>query len=190
MKLDVLMHYDVDETTGEIKFIGKEEIQVDTAKAVTKTTTKKTTSTKVDSNPEPLITREDNKLVLTQGAVDLLNPCEDCRIDIKYKKRDKAAVPVIGTDAAFGTKAGNKLTKTNTVSFRGSANDKLAAFGTVFKLEATDEEGIFYLVGDKTPEVKEVPKELVDIESELEVPSLEDLDNADDKELSNFEFTL
>jgi hypothetical protein len=191
MKLDILMHYDVDETTGEIKFIGKEEITVDSAgtKASKSSTAKKTTS-KVDENPEPLITLEANKLVLTTGAVEALNPCEDCRIDIKYKKKDKKLVPVIGTDAAFGTKAGNKLTKTNTVSYRGAANDKLAAYGTVFRLEPTEEEGIFYMIGDKNPKEPEAPKELVDIESELEVPSLEDLDNADDKDLGNFDFKL
>jgi len=191
MKLDILMHYDVDETTGEIKFIGKEEITVDSAgtKASKSSTAKKTTS-KVDENPEPLITLEANKLVLTKGAVEALDPCEDCRIDIKYKKKDKKLVPVVGTDAAFGTKAGNKLTKTNTVSYRGAANDKLAAYGTVFKLVPTEEDGIFYMVGDKNPVEPEAPKELVDIESELEVPSLEDLDNADDKELGNFDFNL
>ena len=32
MKLDIVMHYSVDETTGEITFIGKDEIKVDTAK--------------------------------------------------------------------------------------------------------------------------------------------------------------
>lgn len=185
------MHYDVNETTGEIKFIGKEEITVDSAsKSASKSSTTKKSTSKVDDNPEPLITLEANKLVLTQGAVDALNPCEDCRIDIKYKKKDKKLVPVIGTDAAFGTKAGNKLTKTNTVSYRGAANDKLAAYGTVFHLEPTEEEGIFYMVGDKNPIEPEVPKELVDIESELDIPSLDDLDNADDKELGNFDFNL
>lgn len=191
MKLDILMHYEVDETTGEIKFIGKEEITVDSASAkASKSSTSKKSTSKVDDNPEPLITLEANKLVLTQGAVDALNPCEDCRIDIKYKKKDKKLVPVIGTDAAFGTKAGNKLTKTNTVSYRGAANDKLSAYGTVFRLEPTEEDGIFYMVGDKNPKEPEAPKELVDIESELEVPSLEDLDNADDKDLGNFDFKL
>ena len=191
MKLDILMHYDVNETTGEIKFIGKEEITVDSAsKSASKSSTTKKSTSKVDDNPEPLITLEANKLVLTQGAVDALNPCEDCRIDIKYKKKDKKLVPVIGTDAAFGTKAGNKLTKTNTVSYRGAANDKLAAYGTVFRLEPTEEEGIFYMVGDKNPIEPEGPKEVVDIESELDIPSLDDLDNADDKELGNFDFNL
>ena len=191
MKLDVVMHYEVDETTGEIKFIGKEEITVDSAstKASKSSTVKKSTS-KVDDNPEPLITLEANKLVLTQGAVDALNPCEDCRIDIKYKKKDKKLVPVIGTDAAFGTKAGNKLTKTNTVSYRGAANDKLSAYGTVFRLEPTEEDGIFYMIGDKSPKEPEAPKELVDIDSELDIPSLEEIDNADDKDLGNFDFKL
>ena len=182
------MHYEVDETTGEIKYIGKEEISVD-SKATTSSSTKKTTS-KVDNNPEPLITLEANKLVLTQGAVDALNPCDDCRIDIKYKKKDKKLIPVVGTDAAFGTKAGNKLTKTNTVSYRGAANDKLAAYGTVFRLEPTEDEGIFWMIGDKNPKEPEAPKELVDIESELDIPSLEDIDNADSKDLGNFSFNL
>ena len=184
------MHYDVDETTGEIKFIGKEEITVDSAGTKTSKSSTKKSASKVDENPEPLITLEANKLVLTRGAVEALDPCEDCRIDIKYKKKDKKLVPVIGTDAAFGTKAGNKLTKTNTVSYRGAANDKLAAYGTIFRLEPTDEEGIFYLIGDKNPKEPEAPKELIDIESELDVPDLEDLENADDKDLEKFDFKL
>lgn len=190
MKLDILFHYNIDEQTGEITFIGKEEITVDTAKKVEKTTTKKTSSSKVDSNPEPIITLESNKLVLTQGAVDMLQVCEDCRIDIKYKKKDKKAVPIIGTDAAFGTKAGNKLTKSNTVSFRGAANEKLSAYGTVFKLEPTEDKGIYYLVGDKVQEEPEtVPEEIVDIETELDLTPLDTIE-ADNVDLGGFDFKL
>ena len=47
-------------------------------------------------------------------------------------------------------------------------------------------EGIFYLVGDKQPIAPETPKELVDIDTELDIPSLEEIDNADDKDLGNF----
>ena len=101
MKLDVLFHYEVNEQTGEITYIGKEEISVDT-----KGETKTKASTKTDSNPEPIITLEPNKLVLTQGAVDLLNICADCRVDIKYKKKDKKSVPIIATDVVFKTKGG------------------------------------------------------------------------------------
>lgn len=190
MKLDILFHYEVNEQTGEITYIGKEEISVDTkaTKSATKTSTKASTA-KVDTNP--IITLEPNKLVLTQGAIDLLQVCADCRIDIKYKKKDKQAVPIIGTDTAFGTKSGNKLTKSNTVSYRGSANEKLSAYGTTFKLEPTEDEGIYYLVGDKVQEEISIPDEIIDIENELDIESLDNINiDEDDKDLEKFDFSL
>ena len=190
MKLDILFHYEVNEQTGEIAYIGKEEISVDTkaTKSAAKTSTKASTA-KVDTNP--IITLEPNKLVLTQGAVDLLQVCADCRIDIKYKKKDKQAVPIIGTDTAFGTKSGNKLTQSNTVSYRGSANEKLSAYGTTFKLEPTEDEGIYYLVGDKVQEEISIPDEIIDIENELDIESLDDINiDEDDKDLEKFDFSL
>lgn len=184
MKLDILFHYNVDENTGEITFIGKEEITVDTATS----TKRQAKPVKVEANIEPLITLDSNKLVLTTGAVDMMKICPDCRVDIKYKKKDKVSVPVIGTDAAFGTKGGNKLTKTNTISFRGSANEKLAEYGSVFKLEPSEDEGIFYLIGDKMN--KPVEDEAIDIEGELDLDSLEELDIDDSSDLEGFDFKL
>lgn len=192
MKLDILFHYEVNEQTGEITYIGKEEISVDTkaTKSATKTSTK-ASAAKVDANPDPIITLDSNKLILTQGAVDLLQVCADCRVDIKYKKKDKKAVPIIGTDAAFGTKSGNKLTKSNTVSYRGAANEKLSAYGTTFKLEPTEDKGIYYLVGDKIQEENSVPDEIIDIEKELDIESLDNINiDEDDKDLEKFDFNL
>lgn len=192
MKLDILFHYEVNEQTGEITYIGKEEISVDTkaTKSATKTSTK-ASAAKVDANPDPIITLDSNKLILTQGAVDLLQVCADCRVDIKYKKKDKKAVPIIGTDAAFGTKSGNKLTKSNTVSYRGVANEKLSAYGTTFKLEPTEDKGIYYLVGDKIQEENSVPDEIIDIENELDIESLDNINiDEDDKDLEKFDFNL
>lgn len=192
MKLDILFHYEVNEQTGEITYIGKEEISVDTkaTKSATKTSTK-ASAAKVDTNPDPIITLDSNKLILTQGAVDLLQVCADCRVDIKYKKKDKKAVPIIGTDAAFGTKSGNKLTKSNTVSYRGAANEKLSAYGTTFKLEPTEDKGIYYLVGDKVQEENSVPDEIIDIENELDIESLDNVNiDEDDKDLEKFDFNL
>lgn len=192
MKLDILFHYEVNEQTGEITYIGKEEISVDTkaTKSATKTSTK-ASAAKVDANPDPIITLDSNKLILTQGAVDLLQVCADCRVDIKYKKKDKKAVPIIGTDAAFGTKSGNKLTKSNTVSYRGAANEKLSAYGTTFKLEPTEDKGIYYLVGDKIQEENSVPDEIIDIENELDIESLDNINiDEDDKDLEKFDFKL
>mgnify|MGYP003491405041 CR=1 FL=1 len=192
MKLDIIFHYNVDEQTGEITYIGKEEVTVDTAKTASKTSKSSgKSSSKVDNNPDPIVTLDSNKLILTQGAVDLLQVCEDCRIDIKYEKKDKKAVPIIGTDAAFGTKAGNKLTKSNTVSYRGAANEKLSAYGTVFRLEPTKNEGIYYLVGDKEPEETKVPDEIINIENELDIEMLDDINiDLDNTELGDFDFKL
>lgn len=183
MKLDILFHYDVNETTGEITFLGKEEITVDTAKKQLPKVNK------VVENEEPLITLDSNKLVLTTGAVQMMNICADCRVDIKYKKRDRMSVPVIGTDEAFGTKGGNKLTKTNTISFRGVANEKLSEYGTTFKIEPSEDEGIFYLIGDKMNNL--IPDDTIDIQSELDIESLDNINlNDDDVNLESFNFTL
>ena len=190
MKLDIIFHYNVDEQTGEITYIGKDEVTVDTAKTASKSS-KSSSSKKVDENPDPIVTLDSNKLILTQGAVDLLQVCEDCRVDIKYEKKDKKAVPIIGTDAAFGTKAGNKLTKSNTVSYRGAANEKLSAYGTVFRLEPTKNEGIYYLVGDKELEETKVPDEIINIENELDIEMLDDINiDLDNTELGDFDFKL
>lgn len=184
MKLDILFHYDVNETTGEVTFIGKEEITVDTAKRQVSKATKV-----VEENQDPLITLDSNKLILTTGALQMMNICADCRLDIKYKKRDRISVPVIGTDEAFGTKGGNKLTKTNTISFRGSANEKLSEYGTVFTIEPSEDEDIFYLIGDKMNSV--VPDDAVDINSELDMDALDTIDlNDEGTNLENFNFTL
>ena len=192
MKLDIIFHYNVDEQTGEITYVGKDEVTVDTAKTASKASKSSSkSSSKVDNNPDPIVTLDSNKLILTQGAVDLLQVCEDCRIDIKYEKKDKKAVPIIGTDAAFGTKAGNKLTKSNTVSYRGAANEKLSAYGTVFRLEPTKNEGIYYLVGDKEPEETKVPDEIINIENELDIEMLDDINiDLDNTELGDFDFKL
>ncbi|MEE1518244.1 MAG: hypothetical protein UF228_11685 [Lachnospiraceae bacterium] len=167
-------------------YIGKEDITVDTATSTKRQSTK---AAKVVECNDPLIKLDSNKLILTTGAVDLLQICADCRVDIKYKKKDKTSVPVIGTDTAFGTKGGNKLTKTNTVSFRGAANDKLAEFGTTFTLEPSEDDGIFYLIGDKMN--NPIPEDAVDIESELDIDALEALDiDAKSTDLGDFDFTL
>lgn len=179
MKLDIIFHYDVNEITGEIKFVGKDEITVDT-----KTTTKKKSSTSnKDNNPNPIITLDTNKLIFTQGAIDMLEVCDDCRIDVKYNKDGR---PIIGTDKSFGTKGGNLLTQKLTVSYRGAANTKLSTFGTTFTLEPTKDTGIFFLIGDKEPQVVDVPDELINIEEELDMTSLDSIS----EELSEFDFTL
>lgn len=167
MKLDILFHYYVDEITGEIKFIGKEEITVDTKKSVSKST-----SSKIDSNPEPIVTLSDSKLTLTQGAADLLGVNPDDKVAVKY---DKDKNPIIGSDSSFGTQTGNRLTKSLTVSYKGDKYNRLITYGDTFKLEKTDKEGIFKMIGNKDKDDLDVPEELVNITEEID--SIEDINN-------------
>jgi hypothetical protein len=102
---------------------------------------------------EPLITREETKLVFNNKVVaDMAIEHED-RIVIKWEKsKDKKVMfPIIGKDIAFDEEGnGNKVTKTNTVGFKGKQNLVLAELGAIFTIEpyVTDKyaEGVWKLI--------------------------------------------
>lgn len=171
----VLFTYEQDDETGEVKVLNREVINDDLPKAKKKTSAPK--KSKADENPEPELILEDNKYVLNTAAVELLGVEADDRIDIKFEKKDKVRIPVIGCNTAFGTQGGNRLTKSNTVSYRGKNHDTLEEYGTVFSFKETDKEGIFELIGDKPiPEEKEDENvKIVDDEVE-EIGRPEDLE--------------
>ena len=171
----VLFTYEQDDETGEVKVLNREVINDDLPKAKKKTSAPK--KSKADENPEPELILEDNKYVLNTAAVELLGVEADDRIDIKFEKKDKVRIPVIGCNTAFGTQGGNRLTKSNTVSYRGKNHDTLEEYGTVFSFKETDKEGIFELIGDKPiPEEKEDENvKIVDEEVE-EIGRPEDLE--------------
>lgn len=184
MKLDILMHYEVDEKTGEVVFIGKEEVAVDTVKKVTKA------ASAILEGTNPILKLNANNFALNKVACDLLKVSAGDTLYINYPKKDGLYIPAIGSSIAFGVKSGNKLTKSLTVSFRGAANEKLSEFGTTFELIESDREGIFYLKGDKivTPQ-KECP---IEIDDTFELEDLEDidLDLEESTDISTIDLTL
>lgn len=152
-RFKVLFTYEQDDETGEVKVLNREVVNDDLPKAKKTSAPKKS---KADENPEPELILEDNKYSLNTAAIELLGVEADDRIDIKFEKRDKVRVPVIGCNTAFGTQGGNRLTKSNTVSYRGKNHDLLEEYGTIFSFKETDKEGIYELIGDKPiPEEKE-----------------------------------
>lgn len=179
------MHYEVNEQTGEVKFIGKEEVAVDTA--VKKTSTKAASCLE---GSEPRLQLNANNFALNQAACDLLKVTTGDTLHINYPKKDGRYVPVIGPSEAFGVKAGNKITKTLTVSFRGAANAKLAEFGTNFELLESDRPGIFYLKGDKIVELQK--ENAIEIDETFELEDLEDIDLDLDEstDISTIDLTL
>lgn len=109
---------------------------------------KKTSKPKKDESTTPQLILDDNKYYLNAAAIELMQVGPDSKIDIKYEK----GVPVIGTDEAFGTKGGNKLTKNNTVAYRGAKNEELAKYGTEFTILAhNSKEGLFVLSSGNIP---------------------------------------
>ena len=61
-----------------------------------------------------------------------------------------SSVPIIGTDEAFGTKGGNKLTKSNTIACRGSKNEELSKYGKEFVLAThPSKAGLFVLTSEE-----------------------------------------
>lgn len=173
-RFKVLFTYEQDDETGEIKVIDREAVNDDLPKAKKTSSSKKSTK-KADENPEPELILEDNKYTLNTAAVELLGVEADDRLDIKFEKRDKVRIPVIGCNTAFGTQGGNRLTKSNTVSYRGKNHDLLEEYGTVFSFKETDKEGIFELVGDKP-----LPEEKVDENVQITDPEVEEIGRPED----------
>lgn len=103
---------------------------------------------KVVEDTEPKLFLEDNKFRLNSAALNLMGIDIEsgAKLDIKYEDNKGMSVPVLGTDEVFGTKGGNKLTKTGTVAFRGNKNEELSKYGKEFSLVAyPSKPGLFML---------------------------------------------
>lgn len=138
----------VDPETGEI-------LNTELIKKYSESEPKKTASSpkavkpKKGESPDPQLILEDNKYCLNTAAVNLMGVGPDDKLEIKYEQRSFGRQPVIGTDEVFGTKGGNKLTKSNTVACRGSKHDELSRYGDVFDIKPHEtKEGLFLLIGN------------------------------------------
>ena len=117
----------------------------------TKSTTKTTGRKKKEKN-EDIIKLEDNKLVLTQKLIDLLEAEPGDRLCIRFKDFNGEYFPIIAKSEVFADpEAGNKLTKSLTVSYRGKQREELVIYGEEFTFEETFEgSGICKLIGQNT----------------------------------------
>ena len=103
-----------------------------------------------DDEKEPKLYLEDNKCRLNSKAVSLMGISPGDKLDIKYDDGKNGSIPIIGTDEAFGTKGGNKLTKSNTIACRGSKNEELSKYGKEFVLAVhPSKAGLFVLTSEE-----------------------------------------
>ena len=140
-----MITFDYNPDTKECVLLKQEQVKEKAQKASTK-------AEEVEDSAEPQITLESNKYVLNKAAASLMGVEWENRLDIKYQPIEKGGLmfPIIGTDTAWKTKSGNKLTKSLTVSCRGNANDLLSKYGDTFTVTPwKGHDGLFVLVGNK-----------------------------------------
>lgn len=192
----LLFEVTVDESTGELTtHCVKKSIDKTNFKSVE--ATKKPKKVKNESTT-PELTLEDNKFCLNNAAIELMGLTPDSKLDVKYEKRDSGMIPVIGTDEAFGTKGGNKLTKSNTVACRGSKNEELSKYGRVFSITPhSTKEGLFILTGDATSVTASQGDENISIDDadedlplDLDLSALVDEKDANIEEIDSSYFQL
>lgn len=146
--------------------------------------TQKVTNLKVTSlskvnldEGEPLVQLMDNKLKLTPKAIEMIGAQVGDRIQVNYwTENNHNTFPLIGRSEFFTDKEeGSKLTKSNTVSFRGNKNTVLKVYGELFKLEEF-KDNMFRLVKVETENEA----------TESEQKELEDLNSSEiDEEIKN-----
>lgn len=146
-----------DEITKVVSNISVTQTERTTTKVIRSTTGKATVEV------------TDNKLIISDPALALLGANPGDRISINYYQESKEVkLPLISLSENFSDRlAGNKLTKSNTVSFRGNQRTILLEYGTVFELKEF-KDSIYKLVplNDSSSEI--VKEELLDEETALE----------------------
>lgn len=98
-------------------------------------------------NRFPTVEVKENKLVISPKAIGMIGCITGDRITIQYfQESPTVTFPIIGLSSVFADPdSGNKLTKSNTVSFKGFQRKVLIQYGTEFVLEPF-QEGMFKMV--------------------------------------------
>lgn len=132
---------------------------------------------KEDESLVPEINLAPNKLIFNNAALHTLGASPGDEITIQYVKAADKLIPVICKSALLNVK-GNKITKSNTVSFRGEANQVLSAYGNTFTL-LEQKEGFFYMVNPETDNQAEADMNESEINFDLGEAKTEDDFNID-----------
>ena len=174
----------VDTETGEMttKCISR-KVDKTNFEVVEEKSKKRTSKSKKEESTVPSLILEENKYCLNQAAITLMGVEPDCKLDIKYEKRGKETIPVIGSDESFGTHNGNKLNKSLTVACRGSKREELSKYGTEFTLVPHETKDGIFILQNKNADFESTVSDVPETEDEIELPDDIDLqDLIDDKD--------
>ena len=166
----VTITFDIETETGTVTNV-KTQVEGEVKRRTT-TTSKKEVVKELEDTVS--IVREEGKLVFNNRAMADLKIEAGDRIVIKYEKGDKSLFPVIGTDFAFNEEgSGNKMTKSQTISYKGNQNTVLAEFGDEFTVEEY-QDNIWKLVSLGEPKVAETIEEAIEISEKVDPQLLTD----------------
>lgn len=185
-----MITFDYNPDTKECVLLKQEQVKEKAQKASTK-------AEEAEDSAEPQITLESNKYVLNRAAASLMGVEWENRLDIKYQPIEKGGLmfPIIGTDTAWKTKSGNKLTKSLTVSCRGNANDLLSKYGDTFTVTPwKGHDGLFVLIGNKDRSEEEIKDNNIKIKEDEnpveDLPLNTSLDNDEAYEIDDLSFEI
>ena len=168
MIIKMTITFDYNPETNEYKPI-KQEIVKETPKP-----------SKIKDNGEARIKLLDNKYELNQTAINMLGLEVGDRVDIKYQIVNGLKYPIIGASDTWKCASGNKLTKSGTVSYRGTANQLLAEYGEEFTFsEWKDHQGLYVLIGDR-----DIPQD-----ENIETPDDEPVDDIKEEDIKEEDFS-
>ena len=172
----------IDDSTGEI--ITREATLGDFKEVTKKATTTRSKKPK-DNDPIAKIILLEGKWQMNHACVELTGFEPEQKLEIKFEKQGRKVTPVLCEDE----KSGNRLTKTYTVSCRGSKHDNLAEYGDIFEvIPYENKEGYFKLKGN-APEKED---DIIDVPEEITTSDEEDLDmdSSDDGMEVDFDLDL
>ena len=156
----------VDESTGELL---TREATLGDFKEVKKRASTSRSKKPEDNDPVAKIILLEGKYQFNNAAIEMTGFEPEMKIDIKFEKKGRIMYPVMCEDL----KSGNRLTKTYTVSCKGSKRENLEEYGTIFELEPYEgKEGYFKMKGNVEKE-----DDIIDVPEEITNPDDEYLDN-------------
>ena len=171
----------VDDSTGEI--ITREATLGDFKEVAKKATTTRTRKPKTDDEPTPMIHLLEGKFQFNTKAIELTGFEPETKLDIKFEKKGRITTPILCEDL----KSGNRLTKTYTVSCRGSKHDNLAEYGDTFEIVPYDgKDGYFKLIGN-APQAED---DIIDLPEEIANPEEFDVDDESGVDMDDFELEI
>ena len=162
----------VDTETGEL--FTKEATFGDFKEVTKKVTTTRTKKPKDDGESTPIIHLLEGKWQMNHACIELTGFEPEQKLDIKFEKKGRTITPVLCEDE----KNGNRLTKSFTVSCRGSRRDNLAEYGDTFEVVPYEgKDGYYKLIGNapkQEDDIIDIPEEINEPEDNLDIDSSDD----------------